>query len=449
LYDAFDERYLSYVRNNPYFRIEQLNAIMSSLLAGLAAMVPRPPSKSPFLSSIEYSQTITKDIVAKLEHATTVPHDQSVLVNALSVPIVAEEKSIKKKETTFFVTFEEEEIKPRKRVVSKGRKEKQPLQPSNGSNSASSDAPIVVAIKTDERTTDMIRSEYIAMQQQWSWQYDSMWASRKFLNCRMWLCISRPQYKYSCGISSLTACWNYLYSSLGTTSSSSSSSSSELMLSQKVLKPMTQEELLLILGFRPPFDAIRFGPFTGNGTLMKWFRQLCQYFGVKGRASVLWKPHGKMRTPGMTPEIALQRLKTDLASPSVAVIYHCYNHYMCPCGFDDTPIDPAHAYASSVDPADAVTWILIGDSSKTSRSLHCVKWKDMVTDLTSQMPNYFNIRKADEGVQTRKTCKRPGGNLHCLLRFERLPDDADLVPEVGPEEDDELDNDENAVVEDD
>ena len=47
--------------------------------------------------------------------------------------------------------------------------------------------------------------------------------------------------------------WNYLYSSLGA----------------GTLSPLTQEEALKILGFDEPFDYIRFGPFTGNSTLMK------------------------------------------------------------------------------------------------------------------------------------------------------------------------------------
>ncbi|TNN55047.1 Basic immunoglobulin-like variable motif-containing protein [Liparis tanakae] len=38
---------------------------------------------------------------------------------------------------------------------------------------------------------------------------------RKVLDLRRWYCISRPQYKTSCGISSLVSCWNFLYSSLG------------------------------------------------------------------------------------------------------------------------------------------------------------------------------------------------------------------------------------------
>ena len=35
------------------------------------------------------------------------------------------------------------------------------------------------------------------------------------------------------------------------------------------LKPITQEEALTILGFKPDFSETRFGPFTGNTTLMR------------------------------------------------------------------------------------------------------------------------------------------------------------------------------------
>lgn len=35
------------------------------------------------------------------------------------------------------------------------------------------------------------------------------------------------------------------------------------------LPPISQEEALHILGFQPPFEEIKFGPFTGNATLMR------------------------------------------------------------------------------------------------------------------------------------------------------------------------------------
>jgi hypothetical protein len=40
-------------------------------------------------------------------------------------------------------------------------------------------------------------------------------SNRKYLDTIAWNCISRPQYKYSCGVSSLTAVWNYLFTTLG------------------------------------------------------------------------------------------------------------------------------------------------------------------------------------------------------------------------------------------
>ena len=55
-----------------------------------------------------------------------------------------------------------------------------------------------------------------------------------------------------------------------------------------------KEMALHILGFQPPFGDIRFGPFTGNATLMKWFSRLNVFFNVKGRSCYMYKPKGKM-----------------------------------------------------------------------------------------------------------------------------------------------------------
>ena len=38
---------------------------------------------------------------------------------------------------------------------------------------------------------------------------------RKYMDPRRWLCMARPQHPKSCGISSLTSVWNYLFSTLG------------------------------------------------------------------------------------------------------------------------------------------------------------------------------------------------------------------------------------------
>ncbi|KAM9832690.1 basic immunoglobulin-like variable motif-containing protein [Neosynchiropus ocellatus] len=226
---------------------------------------------------------------------------------------------------------------------------------------------------------------------------------RKVLDLRRWYCISRPQYKTSCGISSLVSCWNFLYSTLGTGS----------------LPPISQEEALHVLGFQPPFDDIKFGPFTGNDTLMRWFRQLNDNFRVRGCSYILYKPHGKHKTAGETAEGALMKMTQGLKDESMAYIYHCQNHYFCPVGFEATPLKAAKAYRGSMAQYDMEYWILIGEPSRKHPAIHCKKWLDIVTDLNTQNPEYLDIRHTERGIQRRKT-KKVGGNLHCIMAFQRV-----------------------------
>ncbi|KAM6921812.1 basic immunoglobulin-like variable motif-containing protein [Xenentodon cancila] len=226
---------------------------------------------------------------------------------------------------------------------------------------------------------------------------------RKVLDLRRWYCISRPQYKTSCGISSLVSCWNFLYSSLGAGS----------------LPPISQEEALHILGFQPPFEEIKFGPFTGNATLMRWFRQINDHFRVRGCSYILYKPHGKHKTAGETAEGALMKLTQGLKDESMAYIYHCQNHYFCPVGFEATPLKPAKAYRVALPTNEMEYWILIGEPSRKHPAIHCKKWLDIVTDLNTQNPEYLDIRHTERGVQRRKT-KKVGGNLHCIMAFQRV-----------------------------
>ena len=42
-----------------------------------------------------------------------------------------------------------------------------------------------------------------------------MMKERKYLDMKAWMCMSRPQYAKSCGISSVVSCWNTLFSTIG------------------------------------------------------------------------------------------------------------------------------------------------------------------------------------------------------------------------------------------
>ncbi|XP_062591646.1 basic immunoglobulin-like variable motif-containing protein isoform X1 [Saccostrea cucullata] len=227
-------------------------------------------------------------------------------------------------------------------------------------------------------------------------------SARKVLDQKRWNCVSRPQYSKSCGITSLVSCWNFLFSTLGNGN----------------LNPITQEEALTILGFKPPFGEIRFGPFTGNATLFRWFRVLNDHFKVRGRAYFMYKSHGKNKTYGTSPEEALGHLKKGLQDPSTAFIYHCQNHYFCPIGFEDTPVKCTEAYGGGLSQEDLNTWVLIGDPASGHPAMHCKRWTDIVTDIGCVNPEFLDIRRLEKGMQRRKA-KKIGGNLHCIMSFTK------------------------------
>ena len=78
--------------------------------------------------------------------------------------------------------------------------------------------------------------------------------------------------------------------------------------------------------------------------LIRWFKRLCDHYEVRGQVYYFYKPVGKGRTFGMKPDKALDALKDGLKTPSMAFIYHCYNHYFCPIGFEDVPKLATDAY---------------------------------------------------------------------------------------------------------
>lgn len=225
---------------------------------------------------------------------------------------------------------------------------------------------------------------------------------RKFMDMKRWFCMSRPQLSKSCGISSLVSCWNYLYSSLG----------------NGKLEPISQEKAITILGMKPPFENIEFGSFTGNKTLISWFKKLNSHYGLNGSSCIFFKMCGKHKTSN-TPEEALEELISGLQDDRVAYIYHCYNHYFCPIGYDLTPINSSDAYIST---SELTPWIAIGETSRKHPAIHFRQWSDIVMDISTGNPKYFDIRKPELGIQEKvdpiyTRGKKVGNNLHCILKF--------------------------------
>lgn len=100
------------------------------------------------------------------------------------------------------------------------------------------------------------------------------------------MAISRPQYPSSCGISSLVSVWNFLFSKIGT----------------GTLEPLTTEQGIILLGISKEGEDLKdvnFGGFTGNETLIQWFKILCKRFNVVGYGKILIKlsGHAAVDTP--------------------------------------------------------------------------------------------------------------------------------------------------------
>lgn len=112
------------------------------------------------------------------------------------------------------------------------------------------------------------------------------------------------------------------------------------------MEPITVEQGLQLLGVvekGEQFENVDFGDFTGNATLIGWFGRLCKNFGVKGTAKVLLKLSGEGKTE-VGVEEGKKMLLEGLKSEKKGYIYHAYDHYFCPIGYEITPNKPLDAY---------------------------------------------------------------------------------------------------------
>lgn len=210
------------------------------------------------------------------------------------------------------------------------------------------------------------------------------------------LCVNK-QYPRGCGIASLTSVYNYLYSWLG---------ESEVGAERA---PHSQEEMMSILGFEPPFGEIAWGPFTGNVTLIRWFHALNRHFGLRGRAYILYKAHGHGKTTHLYPDnaAALVAVKAALRDPHCALIYHCHNHYMVPIGYQEIPQAQTDFLKPAVPETSTDTTIFIGEVSRgRHEAMYARKWDQIVKDIECQSPFFFNIRHPEQGVQRREPKKK-------------------------------------------
>ncbi len=123
---------------------------------------------------------------------------------------------------------------------------------------------------------------------------------------------------------------------------------------------------------------------------------------MEGRASFFYKPVGANKTFGVTGDVARDRLLKQLRCRNSAFIYHCFNHYCCPIGFEREPTDKKLVYSDNQNErSEFIDWIFIADTSRKYPSFHCVRWYDIEADLQTRSPEFMNIRHLERGVESR------------------------------------------------
>ena len=226
--------------------------------------------------------------------------------------------------------------------------------------------------------------------------------SRKIFDLKRWHCMSRPQYSKSCGISCLTSCYNFLYSTLGHGS-----------------KPIaSQEAMCALFGYKGNINDIKFDQFSNNSTIIQCFTDICKHFKINGKASMLYKPQGELSTPYISEKTALQRLMDGLRNNKKAFMYHCWGHYLMIVGYEIIPKKEVHAYSGTQDIGDeSEVWLLIADTNRDESPIISRRWADIVKDLVMKFPAYIDIRHLERGEMQIQNFDG-SGNPHGILVLE-------------------------------
>jgi hypothetical protein len=75
--------------------------------------------------------------------------------------------------------------------------------------------------------------------------------------------------------------------------------------------------------------------------------------------------------------VALEKLKSGLQTDKFAYIYHAFDHYFCPVGYEVTPNKGFEAYSAEVDMEAAQTWLIIAEPAKPHPFFTVRKWTDV------------------------------------------------------------------------
>lgn len=96
---------------------------------------------------------------------------------------------------------------------------------------------------------------------------------------------------------------------------------------------------------------------------------------------------------------------------------------MCPVGYEEVPIEKHNVFKKDLEHGkDTESWLVMADQSKCQPTFTSLRWSDVMRDLTTEHPDYLNVRKLYQGIQQKENQEphKKGKNCHCIMEFSAL-----------------------------
>ena len=72
---------------------------------------------------------------------------------------------------------------------------------------------------------------------------------------------------------------------------------------------------------------------------------------------------------------------------------------MCPVGFEESPWEKHHAFRKELEfGKETEQWLIMADQAIKQPTFTCLKWTDIMTDLTMENPEFLDVRNLHKGI---------------------------------------------------
>ena len=137
--------------------------------------------------------------------------------------------------------------------------------------------------------------------------------------------------------------------------------------------------------------------------MMKLVNELNKKTGHSATAKVIAKlaPPAKLN---VSENDMKKQLLSGLTSENKAYIYLAFRDVFCPIGYEITPLKPLDAYKklSEIPKENTELWIITNGTGKYDHSFVIKRWSNIVTDLQTCWPLYYDIKQIKDGAKRRQ-----------------------------------------------